>query len=152
MRIAAVGDIHVGIEADGRLAASFAEVHEHADVLLLAGDLTKYGLPEEAENVVRELASVRVPIAAVLGNHDYHSGNEREVAAILSGAGVCVLDGTAIVLEIGGKRLGVAGVKGFGGGPGRPRHRVRRARDEGVRGAHTPDQPPPGRRAAATAR
>lgn len=116
MRVAAVGDIHVGAETDGRFAHAFEDLHDHADVLLLAGDLTKCGSIAEAEHVAAELAGVRVPIVAVLGNHDYHSGNEKSVVDILAATGVCVLEGESVVVEVAGRRLGIAGVKGFGGG------------------------------------
>lgn len=86
-----------------------------ADMLLLGGDLTDYGLPEEAHILVRELSGVKVPIVAVLGNHDYESGKVEEVRKILTDAGVKILDGDAT--EILG--IGIAGTKGFAGGFGR---------------------------------
>jgi len=112
MRIAAVGDLHVRKTSAGAYASLFASVHERADVLLLCGDLTDYGLVEEAHVLARELAGVRVPMLAVLGNHDYESGLPEEVAKILTTAGVQVLDGDAV--EVGS--VGFAGVKGFLGG------------------------------------
>src|SRR3954452_1626818 len=97
VRLAAVGDLHVKKTSQGQLAPLFASVNERADVLLLCGDLTDYGLPEETQILVKELASVvRIPIIAVLGNHDYESGQQQEVCKILSGAGVHVLDGQAV--------------------------------------------------------
>jgi Icc-related predicted phosphoesterase len=91
-------------------------VHEDADVFLLAGDLTRLGLPEEAEALAEELADVRVPMVGVLGNHDLHSDREKEVVEVLSGAGIRMLEGDAVTLDVEGCRLGVAGVKGFGNG------------------------------------
>jgi Icc-related predicted phosphoesterase len=115
VRVAALADLHCSRSSEGRLRPIFARVEESADLLLIAGDLTDYGLPEEAHILVRELASLRIPIAAVLGNHDFESGQESEVSRVLSDAGVLVLDGdTRDVLGIG-----LAGVKGFGGGFGR---------------------------------
>jgi Icc-related predicted phosphoesterase len=94
----------------------FARMNEMADVVLLGGDLTDYGLPEEARLLARELtAAVKVPIIAVLGNHDFESGQQQEVQKILIDAGVRVLDGDAC--EVLG--IGIAGVKGFVGGFGR---------------------------------
>jgi Icc-related predicted phosphoesterase len=93
----------------------FAHVEERADVLLLCGDLTDYGLPEEAAVLAKELSVVTVPIVAVLGNHDYESGHAAEVTRILEGGGVTVLDGGSHVVE----GVGFAGVKGFCGGFGR---------------------------------
>jgi Icc-related predicted phosphoesterase len=116
IRVAAVGDIHVGTDSDDRLIDAFAGIDAHADVLLLAGDLTKCGTPDEARVVVRELEKVTVPIVAVLGNHDHHDGRPEAVADILGNAGVHVLEGHSAVLDLAGGRLGVAGVKGFGGG------------------------------------
>jgi Icc-related predicted phosphoesterase len=115
IRIAAVGDVHCSRTNQGSLLPIFAAAAERADVLLLCGDLTDYGLPEEARNLVVELSGVRIPIVAVLGNHDYESGQAEAVKQILSEARVRVLDGDAV--EIGG--VGFAGVKGFGGGFGR---------------------------------
>jgi Icc-related predicted phosphoesterase len=92
----------------------FAKVAESADVLLLAGDLTDYGMPDEARVLAKELTPLRIPTAAVLGNHDVESSKEDEVRQILADAGVSVLDGDAVELE----GIGIAGVKGFGGGFG----------------------------------
>jgi Icc-related predicted phosphoesterase len=114
VRLAAVGDLHCTKTSQGVFQPMFARIPEAADMLLLAGDITDYGLPEEARIVARELAALRLPIVAVLGNHDYESGKEDEVRQILVDAGVVVLDGDAC--EING--VGIAGVKGFGGGFG----------------------------------
>ena len=115
LRVAAVADVHCSKTNQGSLQPLFAAAGEMADVLLLCGDLTDYGYPEEARNLVAELAGVTIPVIAVLGNHDYESGNAEEVKKILADARVRVLDGDSV--EIGG--VGFAGVKGFGGGFGR---------------------------------
>lgn len=117
VRIAAIGDVHFAGDAAGTLKPCWDDVHDDADVLLLAGDLTRLGLPEEADALVEELSGVRVPMVAVLGNHDYHSDQEKQVAAVLEEAGVTVLEGEATTVDLpNGERLGVAGVKGFGTG------------------------------------
>jgi Icc-related predicted phosphoesterase len=116
VRLAAVGDLHIKKTSQGQLAPLLAPVNDRADVLLLCGDLTDYGTQEEARILAKELTtSVRIPIVAVLGNHDYESGQSAEVCQILSDANVKVLDGEAV--EIAG--VGFAGVKGFAGGFGR---------------------------------
>ena len=117
IRIAAVGDLHCTKDSGGTLRSLFAQAAEQADMLLLCGDLTDYGLPEEARVLADELAVARkLPMAAVLGNHDFESGQPDEVRRILEGdAGVRVLDGEAV--EFHG--VGIAGVKGFCGGYGR---------------------------------
>jgi Icc-related predicted phosphoesterase len=115
MRIAAVGDLHYKKDSAGSLRTFFQQAAQSADVLLLCGDLTDYGLPEEAHILAEDLAVARIPILAVLGNHDYESGKHEEVIRILGGAGVRVLDGEAC--EING--VGFAGAKGFAGGYGR---------------------------------
>ena len=116
IRVAAVGDVHVGIDSAGRLAPRLAGLADHADVFLLAGDLTHRGRPEEAKVLAEELRGVRIPTIAVLGNHDYHSDEQDGVTEVLEQAGIRVLEGDAVVLEIGGRRVGIAGSKGFGGG------------------------------------
>lgn len=116
IRVAAVGDIHVGVDSRGTLRSAFAPLPEHADVLLLAGDLTRHGSSDEAAVLADELDGVGVPILAVLGNHDYHRDQEREITAILQACGVQVLEGDAAVVETPHGPLGVAGTKGFGGG------------------------------------
>jgi Icc-related predicted phosphoesterase len=93
----------------------FAQISESADILVLAGDMTDYGLAEEARALAKELASVRIPIVAVLGNHDFESNQQDQIAQIFKDAGVCMLDGDTT--EILG--VGFAGVKGFAGGFGR---------------------------------
>ena len=116
LRIAAVGDIHVSKTSQGKFQSLFAQISSSADVLLLCGDFTDYGLPDEARILARELsASVKIPVIAVLGNHDYDSDKQGEIRDILIDAGVSVLDGE--VVEVQG--VGFAGVKGFAGGFGR---------------------------------
>lgn len=116
IRIAAVGDVHVGTDSRGVLASRFEHLSESADVLLVAGDLTRCGSPEETQVFVNEVRDVGVPVVAVLGNHDHHAGKPREVMSVLRAGGVTVLEGSSTVLEIDGCRLGIAGTKGFGGG------------------------------------
>jgi len=115
VRFAAVGDIHVKKDSAGTLRSFFAQASEAADVLLLCGDLTDYGTAEEAKILVDELSVVKVPIVAVLGNHDYESGTPEVVCNALKHAGVRVLDGEACEIE----GVGIAGAKGFAGGFGR---------------------------------
>jgi Icc-related predicted phosphoesterase len=115
LRIAAAADLHCTKNSAGQLAPLVARMAEAADILLLGGDLTDFGLPEEAQILVRELNAVKVPIVAVLGNHDFESGKQEEVRQILLDAGVRVLDGDACEI----KGIGFAGVKGFAGGFGR---------------------------------
>jgi Icc-related predicted phosphoesterase len=114
VRVAAVGDLHCRKNSHGEFQPLFTRMAE-ADVIVLCGDLTDYGLPEEARVLAREIgAAVRIPVLAVLGNHDHEAGHADEVAAILGEAGVRVLDGEGA--EVNG--VGFAGVKGFAGGFG----------------------------------
>ena len=116
LRIAAVGDVHLGTDARGRCRPALQTVVEQADVLLLAGDLTRHGTMAEAQVVADEFSGLGVPVLAVLGNHDYHSDAQEDIAALLEKRGVRVLEGRGEVLDVAGYRLGVAGAKGFGGG------------------------------------
>jgi Icc-related predicted phosphoesterase len=117
VRLAAVGDLHYGRESRGSLQPMIAALARlEADILLLCGDLTDYGLPEEATELVRELVSgVKIPIVGVLGNHDYEAGAVTDVRRILTDGGIRLLDGETA--EVHG--VGFAGVKGFAGGFGR---------------------------------
>jgi Icc-related predicted phosphoesterase len=115
VRIAAVGDLHCPRTSSQELQVLFEALADLADVLLLCGDLTDYGKPEEAREFARQLPDARrLPALAVLGNHEYECGRHQEVIDILSEQGVTVLDGTAVVV----KGIGFAGVKGFCGGFG----------------------------------
>ncbi|MGV9621767.1 metallophosphoesterase family protein [Streptomyces tendae] len=116
IRVAAVGDIHMGPDSEGLLRPAFETLSDCADLLLLAGDLTRHGTPQEARVVAREVRDLPVPVVAVLGNHDHHDERPEEVTAILRDAGAIVLEGGATVVECAGGRLGIAGTKGFGGG------------------------------------
>jgi Icc-related predicted phosphoesterase len=116
LRIAAMGDLHVSKSSQGTFQPLFSQISDSADVLLLCGDFTDYGLPEEARVLMRELtAGIKIPVIAVLGNHDYEGGKPDEIRNILIDGGVTVLDGEAT--EVHG--VGFAGVKGFAGGFGR---------------------------------
>jgi Icc-related predicted phosphoesterase len=116
IRLAAVGDLHFGDDSTGTWAPHLTHLTEAADALLLAGDLTRVGRADEAAVLAAELLDVRVPVVAVLGNHDYHSDESKAVVELLDGAGVTVLEGTTTVLDINGTSVGIAGTKGFGGG------------------------------------
>jgi Icc-related predicted phosphoesterase len=116
IRVAAAGDLHFGADSAGTFRPHLETVGDRADVLLLAGDLTRIGDPEEAVILADELKDPGVPIVAVLGNHDYQSDREGEVRRTMESVGVRVLEGEGMVLDIRGSRLGIAGAKGFGGG------------------------------------
>ena len=111
-----MGDIHFGADSARRLRPRLDELEGALDVLLLAGDLTRRGEVAEARVLADELRGLRLPVVAVLGNHDFHLDADLEIRDVLEDAGVRVLEGDTVILEIDGCRLGVAGVKGFGGG------------------------------------
>ncbi len=116
LRIAAVADIHAKKSSHGALQPLFAKANEVADVLLLCGDLTDYGTLDEGKVLAKEISSsLRIPAIAVLGNHDYESGIEKDLVNLLNDVGVVVLDGDSYELH----GVGFAGVKGFAGGFGR---------------------------------
>jgi Icc-related predicted phosphoesterase len=114
MRIAAAGDLHCTRDSQGQLSAFFAEASHAAEVIVLCGDLTDRGLPEEADVLATELRSASVPVLAVLGNHDHESGRASEVADRLEAAGAKMLERDSIELD----EVGFAGTKGFCGGFG----------------------------------
>jgi Icc-related predicted phosphoesterase len=116
LRLAALADLHYSAKSHGALQDVFSQISAAADVFLLCGDLTDAGLPQEAEVLVKDLSTyVKIPMVAVLGNHDYETGHQDQVKELLVSVGVRVLDGT--FCEIAG--VGFAGVKGFAGGFGR---------------------------------
>ena len=116
VRVAAVGDLHVGAERAVRWRERLAPVSDAADLLLLAGDLTQNGTRAQAHQLVDALREVTVPVIAVLGNHDLDAGEADEVRRILERASVCVLEGSALTVSIRGCAVGIAGTIGFGGG------------------------------------
>jgi Icc-related predicted phosphoesterase len=110
IRVAAVGDLHVGRSEP---PVELARAADEADLLLLAGDLTNCGDAEEARDLAACLGEVGLPVVAVLGNHDHHAETPEAVVASLRAAGVVVLDGEACRLDVDGTAVGVAGTKGF---------------------------------------
>jgi Icc-related predicted phosphoesterase len=116
IRVAAVGDVHMSEDARGTLHDAFARLPEVADVLLLAGDLTRTGTEDELQVLLDELGAAAVPRFAVLGNHDFESDRVDALVKLLEGNGVRVLEGEAGVVQVDGETLGIAGTKGFGGG------------------------------------
>ncbi|HUO86935.1 MAG TPA: metallophosphoesterase [Thermoanaerobaculia bacterium] len=116
MRLAATADLHYTRTSKGAFDELLRHASGEADVLAICGDLTDYGLREEAEMLAEDLvAHCAVPVVAVLGNHDYESGHPEEVKEVLTGSGVILLDGDACELD----GVGIAGAKGFAGGFGR---------------------------------
>jgi Icc-related predicted phosphoesterase len=114
LRVAAAGDIHCAEPLRDRICRAFASLESRADVVLLAGDLTTHGEPDQAR--VLADACRELPLPVVLGNHDYHAGRADEVAAVLQEAGIRVLHREAVVCEVDGIDLGIVGTKGFVGG------------------------------------
>ncbi len=115
IKIAAMGDMHFHGDFKRMYRNIFADASEKADVFLLCGDLTSLGLPEEAENLARDLGACRIPVLAVLGNHDLHSGRAYEIKKILTASGrVIFLDDQRFISG----QTGFVGIKGFGGGFG----------------------------------
>jgi len=114
LRVAAVGDLHVHQKSTESLEWLFDKISQTADVLALCGDLTQLGLPAEAERLAGDLRACRIPVVAVLGNHDYHSGHAEEVKRILQAGGKVVVLEESETFEL--KGVGFAGTKGFGGG------------------------------------
>lgn len=115
LRIAAVGDLHVGETSHRVYRDLFDRVHEDADVLCLCGDLVNFGRTTEVENLLEDLRACRIPMVGVLGNHEHECGQPEEVARLLSDAGVRMLTGESYEIE----GVGFAGGKGFVGGFGR---------------------------------
>jgi uncharacterized protein len=119
IRIAAAGDVHASEATRDRVTNAFEQVEREADVILLAGDLTTTGEPDQARVLADACRELSIPIFAVLGNHDHHAGRTGDVRAVLEEAGVNVLDRSWKTCNIAGLELGVVGAKGFlGGFPG----------------------------------
>src|SRR3954452_21351870 len=117
VRIAATGDVHCGRDADReRWSAAFAGLRGEVDLVLLAGDLTTHGEPEQAAILADAVRDLEVPVLTVLGNHDWHANRRDEVVAALEEGGVVVLDRSHHIVEVNGAEVGIAGGKGFVGG------------------------------------
>jgi Icc-related predicted phosphoesterase len=119
MRIAAAGDVHVQPSQREQVLETFAGLDDRADLLLLAGDLTTHGEPEQAEVLAAACAPLELPILAVLGNHDWHTNQVERILPIWEEAGIRVLQREHAIVTVDGLEVGVAGAKGFiGGFPG----------------------------------
>lgn len=118
VRVAASGDLHLGPKAPRRFRNSFEAAAKHADVLLVAGDLTASGQPAEAQMAVQDLKNLGLPVIVVPGNHDLSGKQPQRVVGALTEAGITVLHGSSTVVDVRGTRVGIAGTVGFGGGFG----------------------------------
>jgi Icc-related predicted phosphoesterase len=116
VRVAAAGDIHCRESRRNEAAAAFADVAARADLILLAGDLTAHGEPDEARVLADACRGLDVPVLAVLGNHDWHAGRQDELVRVLQAAGIEVLQRAWAVREVAGVEVGIVGTKGFVGG------------------------------------
>lgn len=115
MRVAATADIHYTPQSYDSLREPMSRVRDEADLLVIAGDLTNYGRPEEMRSLLNALVRLRLPIVTVLGNHDYESGQEEQLIKMMTEEGIKVLDGSSYERD----GIGFAGTKGFIGGFGR---------------------------------
>lgn len=116
IRVAAVGDIHFAHDLAGSLRPALEKLPGQADLVLIAGDLTRSGAVDEAEVLAEELAGLPTPVVAVLGNHDYHQDKNEQIEDVLAQVGVGVLEGEHQTFRFEGGTVGIAGSKGFGGG------------------------------------
>jgi uncharacterized protein len=116
IRIAAAGDIHVRDTNREQLTEAFSALNGVVDLVLLAGDLTTHGEPEEGALFAEACAALDVPIFAVLGNHDWHADRTDELIPALEEGGVAVLERESEVVELDGCEVGIVGLKGFVGG------------------------------------
>ena len=116
IRVAAVADVHFGDDCSGTLRPYLERLPESADVFLIAGDLTRHGAAHEAEVLAADIEASPVPTIIVLGNHDYHCDDQKAITDVMRDAGAVVLEGEGTVVEVDSGHLGIAGVKGFGGG------------------------------------
>ncbi len=116
IRFAAIGDVHCWEGAEAHIAPIFENVDSQADILLLAGDLTTTGTVKELDVLCNVLKDLRIPVISVLGNHDCENNQEEELTRLLQSHSIPVLDGDAVVFNIKGKTVGIAGAKGFCGG------------------------------------
>jgi Icc-related predicted phosphoesterase len=114
--IAAAADLHYGPDTAGALDIQFRQLESSAEILLLAGDLTKVGHPAEAKVLAEEVSHLEIPVVAVLGNHDYHQDSQDSIRQILEQSKVQVLEGEAISVTAGDVTVAIAGAKGFCGG------------------------------------
>jgi Icc-related predicted phosphoesterase len=117
VRVAAIGDLHLRGREEPSAVPGLAGLAEHADLLLVAGDLTENGRLVEAEAAGELLAAARLPVVAVLGNHDLRSLRRVAFRRALERCGIEVLDGCATLVRLSnGSRVGIAGTAGSGGG------------------------------------
>jgi len=116
IRIAALGDCHFDVGSKDELAPYLSRLRYEADLLLLAGDLTRSGRLAEGETLAHELRGCPVPVVATFGNHDYHFDQQEAIAKVLRDVGVTVLERQSVVININEHHIGVVGAKGFGGG------------------------------------
>ena len=116
IRVAAAGDIHCSEEERGRLETAFMDAERESDLILLAGDLTTYGEPEQGAVLADVARGIGVPVYAVLGNHDWHADRHDELVSALRGGGIHVLERAAEALTVKGLEVGIVGTKGFIGG------------------------------------
>ena len=112
MRIAASADLHFSPQSYDKIREPLQRVRDEADLLILAGDLTNFGKPEEMQSLLNALVRLRVPIVAVLGNHDYESGQQEELIKLMTAEGIKVLD----VISYERDGIGFDGTNGFYGG------------------------------------
>ena len=116
IRVAAAGDIHCHEGNREDIAAAFARIAEQADLVVLAGDLTTHGEPEQAAVLADACRGLEVPVFAVLGNHDWHADSVDELLQVLESGGIRMIDRRSATCEVRGIEVGLAGAKGFVGG------------------------------------
>jgi Icc-related predicted phosphoesterase len=116
LRVAAAGDVHADDSRRADLRAAFEGLRGEADLVLLAGDLTTLGEPDQARVLADAARESDVPVFGVLGNHDWHADRAGEIVAVMEDAGVTMLERSWTTCEVDGATVGIVGTKGFVGG------------------------------------
>jgi Icc-related predicted phosphoesterase len=116
IRVAAAGDVHCADANRAETARAFAEIDGTVDLILLAGDLTTHGEPDQGAVLADACRGLDTPVIAVLGNHDWHVNRVPELVEVLEDAGIQVLERSHEIRQIAGVEVGIVGVKGHVGG------------------------------------
>ncbi|MFL5895409.1 MAG: metallophosphoesterase [Thermoleophilaceae bacterium] len=116
IRVAAAGDVHADESRRADLDNAFRRLDGQADLVLLAGDLTTLGEPEQARVLADAAGRIEAPTFAVLGNHDWHADRAAEIVAVMEEGGVTMLERSWATCDVGGANVGIVGTKGFVGG------------------------------------
>lgn len=103
IKIVAISDVHIGTSIDNNRIKKYVQLinNEKPDIVLIAGDLIDRSIGTVIQkNMDKELREIKAPMGvyAVLGNHEYYTGNLKAVTEFYKNSNITLIRDTTLMI------------------------------------------------------